>query len=160
MVRPDWDMTWMDIADVMARRSKCDGAQVGAVIVDATNRPVSTGYNGPPRNLAVSGGCSGWCSRRIAGDRGKEYGLSCPSIHAEANALMFADRRHIEGGTIYVNRAICADCAKLIANSGLVRVVMRITDEDMHRDPQKVCLFLAESGLQVEARGTGFVFVS
>jgi deoxycytidylate deaminase len=48
----------------------------------------------------------------------------CPSLHAEANALLSAERSERLGGTIYVTSAICFGCAKLIANSGLVSVVM------------------------------------
>ena len=62
---------------------------------------------------------------------------------------MFADRRHVEGGTIYVTRSCCADCAKLIANSGLDRVVMRVTREDEHRNPDDIADFLLRAGLTV-----------
>lgn len=36
------------------------------------------------------------------------------------------------------------DCAKLIANSGLARLVMRISDNDEHRHPEKVTIFLRQ----------------
>lgn len=149
--RLSWDETWTAVADVIARRSRCDSRQVGAVVVDPTNRPVSTGYNGPPRGLDLPSGstCTDWCPRRQTGDRGLGYGLSCLSVHAEANALMFADRRDYEGGTIYVTSACCQDCAKLVANSGLKRVVMRVTAEDEHRRPGETIDFLRRCGLEV-----------
>lgn len=142
--RPNWDETWMHVADTVALRSKCDARQVGAVIVDSSNRPISTGYNGPPRNFPGTDGktCTDFCPRRQNADQSLSYGLSCPSVHAEANALMFADRRDYEGGTIYVTAACCQDCAKLIANSGIHRVVVRIDERDSHRNPQATVQFL------------------
>lgn len=71
-IRPSWDTTWLHIAILMARRSKCVRDQVGAVIVDASNRIVATGYNGPPAGfdpIGVDGesigdlDCSHWCTR-------------------------------------------------------------------------------------------------
>lgn len=157
MKRLSWDETWMSVADTVAMRSKCDGRQIGALIVDASNRPISTGYNGPPRGYEDWGETcgSGWCPRQVARGRDSEglrtsYGLSCPSIHAEANALMFADRRDYAGGTIYVSAACCADCGKLIANSGLMRVVMRLDERDMHRDPNATVSFVQSCGIQVD----------
>uniref|UniRef100_A0AAU6R6L7 Deoxycytidylate deaminase n=1 Tax=Micrococcus phage Kurnik TaxID=3092208 RepID=A0AAU6R6L7_9CAUD len=149
--RPTWEKTWLHVADVMAQRSRCDGAQVGAVIVDKNNRPVSTGYNGPPAGYPVPDGktCESWCTRRMFSSREKSYGLACPTVHAEANALMFADRRTYEGGTIYVTASCCADCAKLIANSGIARVVMAVRPQDAHRDPESVVKFLEDCGLRV-----------
>lgn len=160
--RLSWEQTWMGIADVMAKRSVCSAAQVGAIIVDPTNRPVSTGYNGPPRYFPrperrrsgdVEGprdiDCAQWCERRATGAQAESYGLACPTIHAEANALMFADRRDYEGGSIYVTASCCADCAKLISNSGLLTVHMRVREEDSHRNPVEVTKFMQRCGLEV-----------
>lgn len=47
---------------------------------------------------------------------------NCIANHAEANALLYADRTAIEGGSLYVTDEPCRGCWKLIANSGLVRV--------------------------------------
>lgn len=74
---------------------------------------------------------------------------NCVSIHAELNALLFADRRDYENGTIYVTRACCWDCGKVIANSGLNRAVMRVIPEDEHREPDKTIAFLRDCGLEV-----------
>jgi deoxycytidylate deaminase len=58
---------------------------------------------------------------------------TCPSLHAEANALSVCDREQREGGTIYITSYPCYDCAKLIANSGLHRVVYRMTKRGSER---------------------------
>lgn len=73
----------------------------------------------------------------------------CPSLHAEANALMRGDRNAREGGTIYVTSHVCMGCAKLIANSGLTDVVVRPRAADVHREPEKVYRFLDQCGITV-----------
>lgn len=152
MPRPSWDETWMAVADTIAERSNCDSRQVGAVIVNNQNRIVSSGYNGPPRGYPIPDGstCSDWCPRRQSGAQPLSYGLSCLSVHAEANALIFADRATYQGGTIYVTAACCQDCAKLIANSGLSRVVVRVDERDAHRNPGVTIEFIRTCGLDVE----------
>lgn len=161
MTRPTWDDTWLDVANVVARRSVCVNAQIGAVIVDATNRIVATGYNGPPAGFfdtrAVRDvppeigdiGCAAFCPRAV-GERDADY-HNCAAVHAEANALMFCDRREREGGTIYVTAVPCVSCAKIIANSGAARVVC-LDDGAAHRLPQLAVGFIRGSGLVVEVR--------
>lgn len=150
--RPTWDETWMRVADTLAERAKCDNRQVGAVIVTAANRPVAMGYNGPPAGLALPDGqtCSSFCSRAQNGTKEIRYGLSCPSVHAEANALIFADRNEYAGGTMYVTSVCCQDCAKLVANSGVARLVIRITERDMHTDPYGTIDFIRSCGVEVK----------
>ena len=154
-MRPSVDEVWMEVAIAISRRSRCSKAQVGAVVVSAEGRVESTGYNGPPAGLLVleeqfsGAGCARFCERARTGDQSKSYGISCPSVHAEANALLYTDRSRIEGGTIYASRSCCADCAKLIANSGIKRVVMRVLPEDAHRDPNEIAQFLQACGLVV-----------
>lgn len=150
-MRPGWDATWLTVADALAARSKCVNRQVGAVIVNADNRPVSVGYNGAPAGFPMNETCVGTCAR-ANGERGSSYG-NCVSVHAEANALIFADRRHYEGGTIYVTNPPCFDCAKLISNSGITRVVACISDADSHADVFTPKAFLELTGVSVELVG-------
>lgn len=148
-MRSTWDETWMRTADAVAGRSNCTNRKVGAVIVDANNRPVSTGYNGPPAGYKTSGEtCRSFCPRST-GERGNAY-KNCVSVHAEANALLFADRREYVGGTIYVTNPCCWDCAKLVANSGVARVVYRISGSDSHADIETPTRFMEACGLQVD----------
>lgn len=148
--RPTADELWMNVAIRIGERSLCERAQVGAVVVSSSGRVEATGYNGPPSGFETEGlGCSMWCSRAQQSDKGTSYGLKCPSVHAEANALLYTDRSRIEGGTLYASRSCCADCVKLIANSGIARVVMQVTADDAHRNPGDVVKFLEECGLEV-----------
>lgn len=150
MTRASWDATWIAVAEAMAWRSRCTGRQIGAVIVDKHNRPIAVGYNGPPANWdgAITSDCSGWCPRMKTGERTASYD-NCISVHAEANALLFADRREYEGGTIYITSAACWDCGKLIANSGLKHVVMKVADADNHRYPAKTINMLMDCRIDV-----------
>lgn len=174
--RPTWDDSWMAMARVIAQRSLCDRDRVGAVVVSASNRIIDTGYNGPPagftRHHTVDEnkvGCTMWCGRaRLSYDNimqrkrlgnigafeeplAQDYS-DCPSLHAEANALMFSDRRLREGGTIYVSSGTCSGCAKLVANSGLARAVYASSDRAdgaSHRDSERWYDFLRDCGLEV-----------
>ena len=150
--RLSWDQVWMATAIVVAQRSDCTRAQVGAVIVDRTQRVLATVYNGPPAGFA--GHCStGACPRGVNGAgplAPNDYG-NCISVHAELNALLYSDRSDRRGGSIYITRSPCFDCAKSIANSGLVRAVYNLTDLDLHNNPETVVEFLSMAGLTVVA---------
>ena len=130
-MRANWNQTWIEVANTLAKRSKCINRQVGAVIVDQNNRPVAVGYNGPPANYPAAGSCEKFCERGGSKDRPGSY-ANCVSVHAEANALLFADRRLFESATIYVTNPCCFDCAKLIANSGITKVIMQVSKVDEH----------------------------
>jgi dCMP deaminase len=147
--RASWDDVWVRVAIDIGMRSRCVRAQVGAVVVTADNRVAATGYNGPAAGRKVTGGCDGWCPRAMGrDDLGSDYS-ACESIHAETNALLRANFTEIAGGTIYVSHASCINCSRLVANSGLVRLVHRVTKHDAHREPDKVEHYLREVGIEV-----------
>ncbi len=118
--RQSWDEYFLALAAQTASRSNCSRRKVGAVIVQ-DRRIRSTGYNGPPSGY---GHCdAGACPRAAARPAmGRAYD-DCVAIHAEANALLFADHGDREGATLYSTAAPCFTCAKLIANSGVTEVV-------------------------------------
>lgn len=152
--RTSWDVMWMQMAHAVASRSRCTRDQVGAVVVSNTNRILSTGYNGPPASMFVEGMCTNFCLRAQAEEHELEPGYTdCPSIHAEANALLFTDREVREGGTVYVSSTVCFTCAKLIANSGLTRVVMSTVRTDAHRNPHRTIDFLRDCRITVHTSG-------
>ena len=146
--RPTWDQVWDAVAQTIRHRSLCSMAQVGALITDAGNRVVSTGYNGPPAGFPHEElPCRHWCVRG-AMDAPLE---KCVSVHAEANALLSGDRSSWQGGTIYVTKHPCMGCAKLIANSGLARVVVSPTPPTLAEERHvAVYSYLAQCGLEVE----------
>lgn len=145
-MRPSWDRTWMDLALTIAKRSRC-GKGVGAVIVSAEDRVVATGYNGPPAGYpTISESCSAFCPRLQMDPKPLDYD-SCPSNHAEINALLWSSRQDRLGGTIYITTAPCMSCAKALANSGLLHVVWINTEEKRHRSPRQVEDFLNVCGI-------------
>ena len=147
--RPSWHQTWMQIAEVIGKRSRCSRAKIGAVIVDSRQRICATGYNGPSSALLLQGECINWCDRAKGIAPLDNMYDACPSIHAEANALLYVDRSAVEGGTIYITAAPCMQCAKLISNSGLKKVVARIRDSDYHRNPEAVLDYLSKCNISV-----------
>jgi dCMP deaminase len=147
--RPDWEEVWLDVADTVAKRSKCSRAKIGAVIVSKTQRIESTGYNGPAANYVADGSCVNWCPRGRGEAPLDNMYDACPAIHAEANALMYVDRSRIEGGTIYITDVACMQCAKLVSNSGVARVIMRLSSRASHRRPYEVIEYLKKCKLEV-----------
>lgn len=127
-VRPDWDDYFLGIARAVASRADCTRRQVGVVIVK-DRRVISTGYNGAP---AGQPGCltASACPRgrqttdAVAPMSSYDTGPgSCIAIHAEANALLYADGNLTRGAVLYTTDAPCDGCAKLIAGAGIGRVV-------------------------------------
>ncbi|GAB6273619.1 MAG: cytidine/deoxycytidylate deaminase family protein [Peptococcaceae bacterium] len=139
--RPTFDETYMEVVDIIARRSTCLRKKVGAVIV-VDRRIIAHGYNG-----VVSGEehcCDiGVCRKDLAGR--EDYK---PCVHAEQNALCVCAKRGlaVQGGTLYVNADICLTCAKLIVSCALSRVVIRRD----YKGTEEGIDFLLQHGLQVD----------
>lgn len=149
--RPSWDETWLAVVDAVAKRSRCTRAQMGAAIVSRDQHIVATGYNGPAASWPESGECINWCDRAKGTAPLDNMYDACPAIHAEANALLYVDRSLSEGGTIYISSPPCMQCAKLISNSGIARVVCRIGGVDAHRNPETSITYLRNCGILVTA---------
>lgn len=165
-IRPSWDETWMNVAKTIAERSLCGRSRVGAVIVDERNRPVSMGYNGPPQNFNHENyWCSAWCARGNVPNVYQETGVmpdkmysDCPSLHAEQNALITADRATFTGGTIYVNSHLCWTCTKLVGNSGLIRVVAYDDGSNRsYREFDKCYAYLIGLNIQVDVKAASLI---
>ena len=153
--RQSWDSTWLQCAHVMAKRSRCSRAQVGAVVVAEDQTVVSMSYNGPPKDFPTTDGdCSNWCPRAMgSGDLSPTYD-DCPAVHAEANAIARADFSKMKDATIYVSTSCCKGCAKLLANAGIKRVVFQNEAGRDYRHPQETIDFLRECGIEVDINAT------
>lgn len=148
-MQKQWNEIWFNVAKEFATRSRCDRAQIGAVIVNEDQRMVSHGYNGAAATYPTEGGCLNWCER-AKGSTGLSAAYEgCPSIHAEANALLYVDRSALKNATIYVTAPPCMNCAKLISNSGIAEVRCLIGPEDTHRSPEVVVDYLMKCGILV-----------
>lgn len=122
--RPGWDEYFMEVAEVVARRSTCLRRNIGAVVVK-DKRILSTGYNGAPTGLPHCADVG--CLREKLGIPSGERHEICRGLHAEQNALLQAARYGIslEGSTIYSTTEPCSLCAKMLINAGIRRVVYK-----------------------------------
>ena len=122
--RPSWDEYYLNIAKAVSARGDCVRAQHGAVVVK-NHKIVSTGYNGTPPNDDRSCGKTGKCPRALDPESQHSQGNYdlCWATHAESNALLRASWEDLLDSTLYVTGKPCPGCTKLIASSGIVRVV-------------------------------------
>lgn len=114
------DYRYLRMARIWAENSYCKRRQVGALVVK-DKMIISDGYNGTPSGF-----------ENICED---ESGVTKPYVlHAEANAITKLARsgNNSEGSTLYVTASPCIECAKLIIQAGIRRVVYaekyRLTD--------------------------------
>src|SRR5574344_1055978 len=114
----NWDEYFMAIAKLSAMRSKDPNTQVGACIVDDTNRILSIGYNGAP---------NGYNDNEFPWEReGSPLDTKyLYVVHAERNAILNykGSRKDLESAKIYVDLFPCNECAKEIIQSGIKEVV-------------------------------------
>lgn len=140
MVRRDKINYYLDLADVVSKRCTCLRRHYGAVIVK-NDEVISTGYVGAPRGRK---NCSdlGYCIRQQLNiPRGERYEL-CRSVHAEANAIISAERNKMMGSTMYLsgrevsngeyikNSSSCSMCKRMVINSGIKNVIIRDTENE------------------------------
>lgn len=104
------DLRYLRVARIWAENSYCKRRQVGALVVK-DKMIISDGYNGTP---------SGFENICEENDITKPYVL-----HAEANAITKLARssNNSDGSTLYVTASPCIECAKLIIQAGIKRVV-------------------------------------
>ena len=105
------DLRYLRMARIWAENSYCERRKVGALIVK-DKMIISDGYNGTPAGF-----------ENVCED---EHGLTKPYVlHAEANAITKIARssNSSEGATMYVTASPCIECAKLIIQAGIKRVV-------------------------------------
>lgn len=114
------DCRYARMAQIWAENSYCVRRKVGALVVK-DNMIISDGYNGTPTGF-----------ENVCED---ENNISKPYVlHAEANAITKLARssNSSEGATLYVTASPCIECAKLIIQSGIKRVIYtekyRLTD--------------------------------
>ena len=140
MERRDKINYYLDLAEIVSQRTTCLRRRYGAVIVK-NDEVISTGYVGAPRGRQ---NCSdmGICIRqKLDIPRGERYEL-CRSVHAEANAIISAEREKMIGSTLYLsgrevatgeliaNSCCCSMCKRMVINAGIEKVIVRDTDTE------------------------------
>ena len=115
-----FDLRYLEMARIWAQNSYCQRRQVGALVVK-NGMIISDGYNGTPSGF-----------ENVCED---DNNVTKPYVlHAEANAItkLARSNNNSDGATIYITASPCIECAKLIIQSGIKRVVYgekyRLTD--------------------------------
>ena len=113
-----WDEYFMAIANISALRSKDPNRKVGCCLVDEdSKRILAIGYNGFPR------GCPD--SKLPWTKHGKWLDTKYPYVcHAEANAILNSNSS-LNNSTAYVTLYPCNECAKLLIQAGIKKVVFQ-----------------------------------
>ncbi len=143
--RPSRDSILMSSAALWALRSTCSRAQVGVVIATMDYRPLVSGYNGAPSGMVH---CTHECTCKTAPWEHEEilrilpgrHHPSCKtvqpclvSVHGEANAIAYAAKEgvRVNCSQLFTTVAPCHNCAMLIINSGIRRVMYERPHRDM-----------------------------
>lgn len=124
-------IVYMRMAVELANLSKATRLQVAAFIM-RDGRILSTGYNGTPTGFS---------------NQAEKAGKTLPIVvHAECNAICFAAKYGVstEDTTLVVTHSPCMECAKLILQAGIRRVVFYKAYRDL-----KPLDFLREGGVEV-----------
>lgn len=138
MSRINWQQYFMLIAKIISLRSTCNSRPGGAIIV-RDNRILATGFTG---TVAGTPQCSdkgkNFCYRRSVNAPDVDKYNTCPSIHAEANAINYAAKYgiSIDESIMYCTLQPCYICLKQIASAGIEKVYFELAYEskDKKRD--------------------------
>lgn len=140
------ELKWLTATKQLAQIfSTCSKKQYFAVVLAPNKRVAGVGYNGSPPGM---GHCvDGHCPRAVENSpSGSQYD-NCISQHAEAGALLWSDISVRQGGTLIVNGPPCMGCAKLIASSGIKRVVY--SEDNSYSNFESVNKYLTDSGIEM-----------
>lgn len=128
-----YDRVYLQMAETWASLSHCKRKQVGALIVK-DGMIISDGYNGTPS------GFDNCCEDE---DGNTQWYV----LHAEANAILKVSKstNSAQGSTLYLTLSPCKECAKLILQAGITRVVFK----NKYKDDSGIN-FLREAGVDVQ----------
>lgn len=122
-----WDKRFMEMTEQIGTWSSCfqENRKVGAIIVK-NKRIIATGYNGAPQGIKSCADKKVCLRKQLNIESGTRQEV-CYAVHAEQNAIIQAARvgSSVEGCTMYCTHQPCVICAKMIINSGIIRVVYK-----------------------------------
>lgn len=120
--RPSADETFLEICDVVRKRSTCIRRSVGAVLVK-DGQVLATGYNGAPRGSPHCTTCLREDLKVSSGERAE----LCRGVHAEQNVIIQAAIHgvNISDSTLYCTNIPCSICSKMLINAGIKKIVYR-----------------------------------
>lgn len=148
-MRPSKDEYFMEIAQVVAKRSTCLRLHVGAVVVK-DGQILSTGYNGAPHGLEHCTDVG--CIREKQNIAHGTHHEICRAVHAEQNSIVQAALHgvSVRGGTVYCTHQPCILCTKMIINAKIERVVYLNGYPD-----QSSIEFLRQAGIEITRMSGG-----
>jgi len=122
MERLSFDEYFMQITELVAKRSTCTRRHVGAVLVKDKNI-LATGYNGAPRKIAhcLETGC---LREQMNIPSGERHEL-CRGLHAEQNAIIQAAYHgiNIRETILFCTNQPCLICSKMLINAGIKEII-------------------------------------
>lgn len=141
MKRTPKEETLMETAHLWARQSTCSRKEVGALLVQGS-QIFSTGFNGSLPGFTH-------CDHRPFTDLDEDDPCHT-AVHAEKNAIAFAsaEGHSTRGADLYTTLSPCLDCAYLIAQCGIARVVYG----EEYRDTYPLSI-LYEAGVELKQLG-------
>jgi len=136
----DWCETFMQMAFLIAQRSKDPSTQAGAVIVDDNNIIIGMGYNGMPR------GCS---DDKFPWSREGDFSQTKYPyvVHAEENAIYNTNKKP-KNTTLYCTLFPCNECVKTIIQSGIKRIIYASDKYHHKKEWQAARKMLKASGVK------------
>jgi dCMP deaminase len=156
--RPKWDNTFMDICEVMSKRSTCLRIQTASIIVK-NNVIISVGYNGVAPGQEH---CQDYWFEKFIDIKMNSFEEFIKSdyfynehhkwsnnneLHGEMNAILFAGKNGIslDGGELYTIYSPCINCAKAILTSGIKKVVYK----KLYKRSDEGIIFLRDRGVEI-----------
>ncbi len=122
--RPSWTTYFMDITELVSKRSTCVRRAVGAVLVK-DKQILATGYNGAPTGIThcFDTGC---LREQMNIPSGERHEL-CRGVHAEQNAIVQAAFYgvSIQDSTLFCTNLPCSICAKMLINAGIKKIYFK-----------------------------------
>ena len=137
----EYDKAYMKMAIEWSKLSRAQRKKVGCLIV-SNEAIISDGYNGMPATFPNK------CEYKCEDDNGKIVLKTNPEVlHAESNAItkLAKSTKSSEDATLYITLSPCLECAKLIIQSGIRRVVYL----EEYRNTEGIKL-LKKANLEVE----------
>jgi len=124
--RPSWDEYFMDVMDAVSKRATCDRGRSGCVIAK-DKMLLASGYVGSPKGAPHCDDV-GHLMKEVVNEDGTSSRHCMRTAHAEANAICQAAKNgiSIDGATLYCRMTPCRNCAMMIVNSGIARVVVQM----------------------------------
>ena len=144
--RPSWDEYFMGIVEAVSRRATCNRGRTAVVIVK-DKQILVTGYVGSPFGQPHCDD-AGHQMKKVVHEDGSTSQHCMRTLHAEANAVALAARNgvSVNGAALYCKLEPCYNCAKIIVNAGIKRVICQ---KRYHaaKDSRKM---LKEAGVMLE----------